>query len=496
MPGSIDIRYSYESVPTCYQFAASNAFIRGLNGPFGSGKSSACVIEIVRRGRAQAPGPDGVRRSRWAVIRNTLPELRETTMRTVFQWLPPEYFGRHYVSDHRYVIKGFAGCEIEILFLALDRPEDVKKLLSLELTGAWVNEAREVPWSVIEVLQGRVGRFPAKKDGGATWYGIWMDTNPPDADSKYYKFFEEKNWSADFHRLQLEGFLPADMRPEDYAAIFRQPGGLTDRAENLTNLPGGRLYYAKLASGKSKDWVDVYINGEYGFVMDGKAVFPEYNDQAHCRDINPVPGQTIYRGWDFGLTPACALSQILPDGRWLIFDELIATSMGVDRFSDQVLQHCSRSFPQGARFEDVGDPAGEQRAQTDERTCFEIMWAKGIRIEGGLQSAQIRLESVRKPLRMLDGGEPGFVLNPRCKVTRKGFKGGYHYRRMKVSGERYTDEPHKNEYSHVQDAIQYKATRLFGGGLTAPSNDYDDWPEVGQDAMVIGSGGRSEYTGY
>ncbi len=35
--------------------------------------------------------------------------------------------------------------DLEVLLVALDRPRDIAKLLSMELTGAWVNEAREVP---------------------------------------------------------------------------------------------------------------------------------------------------------------------------------------------------------------------------------------------------------------------------------------------------------------------------------------------------------------
>jgi hypothetical protein len=498
MAAGIEIRYSYEPVPTCKRFAASNAFIRAICGPIGSGKSSASVIEIVRRGRAQKPGPDGIRRSRWAVIRNTIPELRETTMKTVFGWLPEAYFGRHHVSEHRYVIKAFEKCEIEILFLALDRPDDIKKLLSLELTGAWVNEAREVPWSIIEVLQGRVGRFPAVKDGGCSWYGIWLDTNPPDADSPFYKFFEERNWAKDFLDLQERGILPADMRQEDYVAIFHQPGGLSPEAENLVNLPGGALYYAKQVAGKSADWVKVYINGEYGFVIDGKPVFPEYRDTTHCRDLNPVPGRTIYRGWDFGLTPACTFSQILPNGSWLTFNEMVATRMGIERFADQVLEHCAVSFPPNVDFHDIGDPAGENASETDERTCFEIMWNKGIRIEGGMQSPAIRQESIRKPLmRFADDGEPGFALHSRCKMLRKGFQGGYRYRRMKISGERYSDQPEKDQYSHPMDALQYVATRLFGTSIISGGGEYDDFPTDGDGIdFMPGQGGRSEVTGY
>jgi hypothetical protein len=54
------------------------------------------------------------------------------------------------------------------------------------------------------------------------------------------------------------------------------------------------------------------------------------------------------------------------------------------------------------------------------------------------------------------------LLSPRCKVLRKGFAGGYHYRRVKVSGdERYHDAPDKNSFSHPHDALQYA---LSGAG--------------------------------
>ena len=76
-----------------------------------------------------------------------------------------------------------ADLDLEVIFLALDRPEDVKKLLSLELTGIWVNEAREIPKSIIDACTMRVGRFPSMKDGGCTWTGMLSaDTNAPEED--------------------------------------------------------------------------------------------------------------------------------------------------------------------------------------------------------------------------------------------------------------------------------------------------------------------------
>lgn len=437
-----NIEYSYEHAPTIREFSRSNAFVRGLMGPFGSGKSSGCVIEIMRRAAAQQPGPDGIRRSRWAVIRNTYGQLSDTTIKTFMEWMPPDSCGHYVQSEHNYTIDKMEGVVCEIMFRALDRPDHIRNLLSLELTGAWVNEAREIPWSIIDALQGRVGRFPKKVDGGPTWYGIIMDTNPPDDMSGWYHYFE-------------------DMRPSN-AAVFKQPSGQSDAAENIGNLPNG--YYQNLALGKSDEFVKVYIDGQYGFVLEGKPVYPEYNDTIHCRECSPVSGKPIRRGWDFGLTPACTFSQLLPSGQWIVFDEMVATSMGIDRFSDDVLLHIEHEHA-GYQFEDYADPAGVQRAQTDEKSCYEIMLSKGIRVIAGEVAPSLRIEAVKKPLNTMIAGSPAFLLHPRCKVLRRGFMGGYQYRRMQTSIEKYADKPEKNDYSHPHDALQYDASKLFGGML-------------------------------
>lgn len=490
------ISYSYADVPTIEAFSNSDAFIRGLQGPFASGKSSGCVIELVNRGLAQRAGPDGVRRTKWAVTRNTMVELRDTTIRTIFQWLPQAYFGRYIENKHTYTVRAFPGAEIEFLFLALDRPEDVSKLLSLELTGAWINEAREVPWAVIDVLMGRVGRFPAMRDGGPTWSGIIMDTNPPDSDSDWYRFFEEKSWLQSFRKLREEGHLPKSMREDSYAELFKQPGGLSPRAENLSNLNGGRLYYARLAADKTAEWRKVYIDGDYGFVMEGKLVYPEYNDDVHCHEVDPVAECVIRRGWDFGLTPACVFTQELPSGQFLAFDEMVSSNMSVDEFSDQVLEHCVRAFRGQARFEDVGDPAGQNRAETDAKSCFDILHGKDVQIEAALsQDPRMRQESVRLPLRRLVQGEPAFILHPRCKTLRKGFLGGYHRRRLQVPGpERFSDQAVKNRFSHPHDALQYAAVQVFAPALTSqlPDDDYPGGPGIDYAAMQT----RNPFTGY
>lgn len=453
-----DIVYSYKTVPTIKRFSESNLPIRGLMGPFGSGKSSGCVIELVKRAAAQPPNALGIRRSRWAVVRNTYRQLQDTTIKTFHQWLPPVHFGEWKSSTHDYLVTGLAkDIHMEVMFRALDRPEHVANLLSLELTGAWANEAREIPWTIIKALLGRTGRFPPASEEGCAWWGVILDTNPPDDESWFYQLFEEKLKPGTQEPLELD------------VAVFKQPSGTSDVAENLNNLRKG--YYLDLAKTMDQQTAKVYVHGDYGYVQDGKPVYPEYKDALHCSDVATVkPGLAIYRGWDFGLTPACVFSQLHPSGRWVTFDELTADSLGIDRFSDQVLAHCSINYP-GHRFEDIADPSGDARKDTDERTCFAIMRGKGIEVTGGEQTLAIRTESVKWALRQLVDGQPMVQIHPRCKKLRKGYQGRYKYRRVQVSVERYVDEPEKDEYSHPHDANQYVATRLFAGRVRAAGVD-------------------------
>ena len=76
------------------KFMKSETFFRGIRGPVGSGKSVSCCIEVMRRAMMQEPNKDGVRRTRWAVIRNTNPQLRTTTIKTWVDWFPESVWGK------------------------------------------------------------------------------------------------------------------------------------------------------------------------------------------------------------------------------------------------------------------------------------------------------------------------------------------------------------------------------------------------------------------
>jgi len=445
------------------EFHQASNFVRGLMGPVGSGKSSACCSEIVMRALAQKPWFDGVRRSRWAIIRNTYPELKSTTIKTWQTWFPqnvaPIRWDTPITSFMRIDdIGDGTSMELEVIFLALDSELDTGKLRSLELTGAWINEGSEIPKAVFDMCTQRVGRYPSKLKGGPTWCGVIIDTNPPDDDHWYYQMAEVDT---------PEGWM-----------FFRQPGGLyidhddgkykpNPDAENVDNLPNGHGYYLQQLGGKQDSWINVFLLGNYGTTADGKPVFPEWNDRVHVagEELQPTRGLPIILGWDFGLTPACIIGQQMPNGRLHILEEIISEDMGIREFASDVVRPILTTRYSGFMRHSEGDPAGAIRAQTDTRTCFMELNECGIPTEPAKTNDWIpRRESVAYFLtRMIDGG-PGLLLDPRCTTLRKGFNGRYRYERMKVAGSaRYRDRPVKDQFSHPHDALQYLCMRVRDG---------------------------------
>jgi hypothetical protein len=422
-----------------------------------SGKSVAMCWEIFTRAQEQARGPSGKRKSRWAAIRNTYPELKSTTIKTWLDWFPESRFGKMRWDVPITHILSYNDVELEMLFLSLDRPDDIKKLLSLEVTGIWLNEARELDKSALDGATSRVGRYPSARDGGATWSGIIMDTNPPDDSHWWYQMAEEE-------------------RPDGWE-FFRQPGGLVrvgnkylpnPDAENIANLPDQYGYYLRQIPGKTENWIKAYVLAEYAAVLAGKPIYDgQWSDSLHVADgpLNPIKGREIVLGWDFGLTPACAVMQVSQRGRVAMLDEVIGESCGVEQFITGFVKPLLSTKYRGCPVVSVGDPAGKQRAQTDERAVFDILRQHGIPTMATRSNAPVkRWEAVRYFLGQLRDGKPAFTLDPSCKMSRKGFNGGYRFRQLQVSGEaRYSDTADKNMYSHIHDAIQYACLHIQEG---------------------------------
>jgi len=446
-------------------FMKDSTFFRGIRGPVGSGKSVGCCVEVFRRALEQKKGEDGLRKSRWAIIRNTNPQLRTTTIKTWLDWFPESDWGRfHWSVPYTHHIKK-GEIDLEVIFLALDRPEDVKKLLSLELTGIWINEAREIPKSIIDACTMRVGRYPSMRDGGPSWSGVIADTNAPE---------EDHWWPIMAGEVPIPDHIPRDqakmlVKPDNWS-FFTQPCGMLEtkdeegeiqdykenpKAENQKNILAN--YYSNLIRGKTKSWIDVYVMNRLGHIQDGKPVYPMFASEVHiAKEEIPVAANVpVYVGIDFGLTPAAVLAQKVR-GRWFVQSEIVAVDMGIVRFAEVLRQELATRFSAASEVIIYGDPAGDFRAQTDESTPFHILRGAGLRAyPAPSNSVDLRLESVSSQLTKMVEGKPALLIDRRCPQLIKGFEGGYAYKRMEVSGERYADKPDKNMFSHVHDAAQY-----------------------------------------
>lgn len=473
---------TYKASKTCSLFHKSEAFVKGIRGCFGSGKSVACCFEILIRAQKQAPGQDGVRRTRWIIARNTFGELENTTMKTWSDWFEPITISSTKKPPYNHVIGG-TGWEAEIIFLALDKPEDQKKLLSFEVTGIWFNEAREMPYELVQAATGRVGRYPAKKDKPEelpeeewpTWRGIIMDTNPPHNEHWWYTNAEEDGWAVDETGQRIEVSEVSEMNRWEF---FSQPSGLSPEAENISNLPGGRNYYTQQIGGKGQEWINVYVHGQYGFLRHGMPVYGNcWNSDTMTAktELRARPGGKIYMGVDCsGRHPATVFAQKTPRGQWQMLSELCIMDdegMGAENYAKLLASETKKRYPDVSQFEIWGDPAGEWGSQNTERTYFDILRAQGIFIRSPKDikatrgQVETRLETVMSVLNRNVDGDPALLVSPACKVMLGGFNGGYQYKKKNISGDTnyYHEVPDKNRYSDVQDALQYL---LCGAGET------------------------------
>ena len=420
----------------------------------------------------------------------TYPELISTSMNTWKDWVPesicPISMATPITGRMQMPLSDGTLMDMEIIFLALDKDDDVRKLKSLELTMAWINEASEISQNVVRMAGGRVDRFPPKRQGGATFAGVILDTNPPDEDSWYYMLSEiEKPETYAFFK-QPPALLPLPKQDPNAPQLYvpNQGQGQYPPAENISNHTSGFEYYMRQVHGASEEWIKVFLMGQYGTISDGKPVYSEYNDSIHCatEEITVYRGLPIILSWDYGMTPACVISQLSPRGQFRVIDELVSGipeaqrlnmdpiryvgDMGIRQFSRTIVKpYLINNYP-GISFHSVGDPAGNERGQSNEITCMqELSWA-GIPTEMGRTNKFIaRREAVAGFLNRMVDGNPGFLLSPRCRMLRKGFNGHYRYRMMRVqTGEKYTNEPEKNIYSHCHDGLQYGAMYAEGGG--------------------------------
>ncbi len=407
-----------------------------------SGKTTGAIMKIAYMAGLQAPSPvDGIRRSKCVVVRNTFAQLRDTSVSSFNYWFKDGVAGKWYATKNEFLLK-FADVECLVMFRALDTADDVSRVLSLEITFAFLEEFIEIPKEILEALSGRCGRYPPKIEGGATNFGVFGSSNPGEEDSFWYDFLVDKK--------------PANVH------YYHQPSGLAEDAENLGNLPAG--YYKNLAEGKSDAWTQVYIHANWGYSVAGRPVVPTFNREIHVSKTPLTPNQHIplVIGYDPGVqNSAMTFGQMDLYGRLLIFGELQMEGYGALRTCTDRLIPLLRS-PRYSGLEVIiaPDPAANSRSQTNETTVVEVLrrpefkkwWSVKVDDTNLLTP---RLDAIEHFTTRLTERGPALVIDPSCKGLIRALQGGWRYTTTKRDGDK--PAPDKNLSSHVADSMTYLA---------------------------------------
>lgn len=454
-------------------YLADRSRLSVVQGPVGSGTSSASCHKLWMIANEQRPDVDGVRRTRWIVSRATYKELRDTTLPTWLEWFPEAVWGslersepmRHTLRRPHWSGDGTT-TEAQVVFLALPDAMTAKQVLaSFEITGFFQNEAQFVEKGVTTLLLSRCARYPSMKNGpGATWYGGFIDMNAP----------EEGHW-VPYMRGDVP--LPRDWtddqkaefkRPRDWR-FFVQPPGLLEKkvdgewvyepnpkAENQKWL---KQTYLERIQGWSKRQIDQLVLNKVMLSQDGQPVYPTFNEVDHVlpKDAEALAGFPLVVGLDFGRQPAALIMQNRSQS-WYALAELIGDNESAQLFAPRLKRFLAQRFP-GFEFEFYGDPRGADGTQATEATAYDIFRANGMRVRPATtdNNPEMRRSTMEKVLER----RRGLLVNPSCTMFKTGMAGGYHYKRIQGSGGVHSDKPAKNGYSHIVEAGE---NALLGGG--------------------------------
>lgn len=440
---------AYKPPPTVRDFIKDyipgRLFYDFIVGPYGSGKTTGLFFKLAYMAGLQEKGRDGIRRSRCVVVRNTAPMLRDTTLVSWNYWFRDGEAGKWLATDKTFILR-YGDVECEVLFRPLDTPDDVRRVLSLEVTFAILDEFVEIPQEIVQALSGRVGRYPSKKDGGATNYGMWGASNPGTEDV----------WWFDY----LHTDLPKNVR------YFHQPSGASPDAENLENLPKG--YYVDLAVGKTPEWVKQFIDAEWGFSASGKPVVPSFKPDLHIAKSRLIlnPNLPLVFGFDPGYAGMAAIfGQEDLHGRLMVMGEVLAQNIGAERYIQERLRPYIKANFTNAKVICEPDPAAANRAQTDEKSVVDVIRKYFPAKPETNNRLPLRLNAIEHFTGRLTDMGPALQIDPEmCPTLIRALKGGWRWEVDQKRGSVIKGEtPEKNPYSHPGDAFGYLCRHYHRG---------------------------------
>jgi hypothetical protein len=481
------------------KFHASDAFVRIVMGPRGSGKSHSCQAELFRQALEMPACEDGVRRSRYVVIRNSYRALETSalaTHRVMFAGL--EGFSDVEIAVGREPWRSFLRMPLpdgtrldsEWLWLALDSLT-YDKLRSTEYTGAYINEIAHdfADTTIVTKVIESAGRYPPKHmfsdkvqksadKAGKSIYRAFViaDTNPPNTVHPMVKLFDvpPPDWAM-FRQI------PAIMEiPEDRYEGDKDAGLVKNGYRYIVNpdspLPsihnGGAIYWFRMLADADRSTIDSSILGKPSKNIAGKPVYPMFDE-----DDSIVRYQLSQADWAYkplvvgidtsGLNPAAVVC-MYDDATLWVLDEVFEPDTPFNEFvQDMLLPTLQQRYPTN-RITCVLDPSNPQ-SSLDRVTALQVIQRAGLNaVLASTNNPTTRIQAVAHFL----GRRGRFKIAGHCAHTLEGLRGGYRYSPIKGQSGVFKTTPDKNASSHTQDSLQYACLLVKGGSdRLAPSKD-------------------------
>lgn len=418
--------------PIQQRFIESRAMADLFSSRMGEGKSAGLVWANLYHVRHN-PG------ARWAFIRDTWENLRDTTQKEFFKWFPPGVFGTYHASAKTWTwaVDGFGAAEI--MWLGMDDPQDAAKLQSRELAGFAMDEPAPAQGSagidelVFTMAMSRL-RMPGMK-----WYAAKLAQNNSD----------EAHWTyRQFVNPGTDGY------------VAHQP----TVPENVANLPPNYYNKLKIVWKDRPDLLRRFVEGKYGYQQEGREVTPEWSDDIHLTlGLSPIKGRELVLLWDGGGHPVCIITQITPLGNWHILEAVFGENIGMyELISDVVRPILHRDYKNYSLLH-IGDPTLSSPEQSSAKQSAVKVLKREL---GGLwRPGPVRLRERIDPLRAVlarTSQGRGVIQVDRMKAAPvwHALRGGWHFhiaRTGVVSGEPSKNHPH----SDIGDAMAYGAALLF-----------------------------------
>lgn len=464
---------------------ASRAFICGIVGPVGSGKTMAALQKGLRVAALQGATVDGQgvtrRKARIGVIRESYPSLQSTTLKSWFNIVPQDTgkFNARAPFTHSFqkVLRregnrrdgrplSVLDCEYEFRAIGDQTVEEACR--GWEVNAVMVDEADLQPEDLVPFLTGRVGRFSDLSPELVTDPQIILSLNMPDIENHIYRLLFDKDMglSADD-----AADLTAALKGRPLIEAFVQPGGRDAKAENLHNLPGGRGYYVlQVAANKHKPgYVDRMVDNKPVPMQHGQPVNADFLFTEHVRPLEYNPRRKLIVGIDQGLFAAAVALQRTGEGHIRTLAEVVNLAengkslrkVGPTAFGARVKRMLTERFPDLSpeQVRVVADPAAfaaDDREDNEQDWLLAFQKALGLKVHRAKSNRQaLRNEAVWRAQAARDG----YLVDPSCKHLVKAHVGGYRYQKAKLStGEtRGHLDIADTIYTHVADAEQYAA---------------------------------------